>query len=85
MTDLTPEFEAACNGEIDLIPASEMGDDLIAELDLWAEIGWVLLECGCLANANGRQLHQGHVEPEPDPLDELTRLSQEMGLYDELH
>jgi len=53
----TKEFEAACNGEIDIIPASELGDDIIAELDDWAEIGWLLLECGCLANANGIALH----------------------------
>jgi len=60
----TKEFEAACNGEIDLIPASEMGDDLIAELDDWAEIGWLLLECGCLANPNGMAFHgsvEGHI------------------------
>ena len=57
----TREFEAACNGEIDLIPANEMGDDLIAELDDWAEIGWLLLECGCLVGPEGRSLHaDGH-------------------------
>jgi hypothetical protein len=61
----TKEFEAACNGEIDIIFAHEVGDDILAELDEWAEIGWLLLECGCLANANGIALHgsaEGHLE-----------------------
>lgn len=53
----TKEFEAACNGEIDLIPACDVGDDLLAELDDWAEIGWVLLECGCLVSPSGLTLH----------------------------
>jgi hypothetical protein len=53
----TKEFEAACNGEIDLIPSVEVGEDLVAELDDWAEIGWLLLECGCLVGPHGMPLH----------------------------
>jgi hypothetical protein len=61
----TKEFEAACNGEIDLIPANELGDDILAELDDWSEIGWVMLECGCLVGPEGMSFHgsaQSHLE-----------------------
>lgn len=44
----TADFMAACNGEIDIIAAGDVDDEIIAELDEWAEIGWILLECGCL-------------------------------------
>ena len=54
----TREFEAACNGEIDILVASEVTSDIIAELDQWSEIGWVILECGCLVSPReGKQLH----------------------------
>ena len=62
----TKEFEAACNGEIDIITDEEMGDDIVAELDDWAEIGWLLLECGCLVSKDGYRLHG----PVPDHLGE---------------
>lgn len=61
--DCTPEFEAACNGEIDLIPVNEVGDDILEEIDRWSEIGWLLLECGCLVGPNGVAVH-GHAEAE---------------------
>jgi hypothetical protein len=53
----TREFEAACNGEIDVIPVGEVGDDILEELDDWSEIGWRLLECGCLVGPEGMPFH----------------------------
>lgn len=66
----TREFEAACNGEIDMIGAGEVGDDIIEELDEWAEIGWRLLECGCLVGPHGLRFHgpaEEHETPENAP------------------
>lgn len=64
-SEYTPELIAAANFEIDIIPANEVGDDILAELDQWSEIGWVLLECGCLVGPEGFKIH-GHL-PEEDP------------------
>jgi hypothetical protein len=54
---MTAEFEAACNGEIDIIPAFEVGADLLADLEQWTELGWLLLECGCLVGPQGHAIH----------------------------
>jgi hypothetical protein len=53
----TKEFEAACNGEIDILAPHEVTDDILEELDEWSEIGWVVLECGCLVGPEGMALH----------------------------
>lgn len=61
----TKEFEAACNGEIDMLGANEVGEDILEELDDWSELGWILLECGCLVNPVGLRCHgpaQQHLE-----------------------
>lgn len=59
----TREFEAACNGEIDIIPAVDVTTDILDELDDWAEIGWTVLDCGCLVSPEGlRTLLHDHDE-----------------------
>lgn len=30
------------------VHAAQVTDEIMAELDDWSEIGWVMLECGCL-------------------------------------
>lgn len=35
-------------GALSFVPAELVTDEILEELDAWAEIGFVLLECGCL-------------------------------------
>lgn len=45
---MTRDLDLAQRGALLWLPADLVTDEVIAELDEWAEIGFVVLECGCI-------------------------------------
>ena len=50
---------AAAEGAIDIV-TTVPGEDPLKRLDEWAELGWILLECGCMVRIGGPFDPHGH-------------------------
>lgn len=57
-------LELAKVGAVVFLPADHVDDEIIAELEEWTELGYVLLDCGCVWLIEDLHMREEHMHPE---------------------